>query len=68
MVRRQEVQKSEIALVGMGEIATYLGRSPTTVQKLIREMRFPARKIMGKWESDKEAVDAWRKAQILKSA
>jgi hypothetical protein len=56
--------ESEVALSGMKVISEYVRRSPSTVLSWIRELGFPARKIGGIWESDKELIDQWRKDQI----
>lgn len=52
------------ALTGMKEICQYMSRSEVTVLKLIRDQDFPAKKIGGIWESDKELVDEWLLAEI----
>lgn len=52
------------ALTGMKEICEYMGRSDVTILKLIRDQEFPACKIGGIWEADKDLVDEWRKDRI----
>lgn len=58
--------KPETILSGMKEICLYMNRSEATVLKLIRERRFPANKIGGIWESDRDEIEAWRRGQIKK--
>lgn len=53
------------ALSGMKAICGYMNRSESTVLILIRDCDFPARKILGSWESDTELVDKWRQQQII---
>jgi len=62
MVARDD--KSETALVGMAAICQYMNRGEKTVLNLIRDEDFPARKLGGIWESDKELVDKWRRRRI----
>lgn len=45
---------------GMKAIAAYMQRSEDSVLRLIREYGFPARKILGIWESDTEMIEQWR--------
>lgn len=56
--------KSETALVGMAEICAYVQRSEKTVQDLIKNEGFPAKKLGGIWESDRLLVDKWRRKRI----
>lgn len=51
-------------LSGMKEICRYVGRSESTVLKLIKTEDFPAKKIGGEWTSDTLLVDAWRRKKI----
>ena len=48
------------ALSGMKNICSYMGRSESTMLAIIRDLDFPAKKILGVWESDTELVDKWR--------
>jgi hypothetical protein len=64
MMAGAEVREKNTVLQGMKEICDYIRRSEATVLKLIREEDFPARKICGQWESDKEAITMWRKDKI----
>lgn len=50
----------ETHLSGMKAIAQYIQRSEPTVIKLVRDFGFPARKIAGIWESDKQEISDWR--------
>jgi len=51
-------------LPGMKEITRYCNRSESTILKWIRVCGFPAVKILGSWESDKDLIDKWRQNQI----
>jgi hypothetical protein len=60
---------TETALSGMKAIADYCGvvglpRTYASITQLINQSRFPARKLLGIWESDKEMIDQWRKKYI----
>lgn len=55
------------SLTGKKRIACYANRSWATVLKWIKDDHFPATKIDGIWESDKEMIDNWKKNKILKS-
>jgi hypothetical protein len=48
----------------MKAICDYVKRSESTVLDWIRNWNFPAQKIGGIWESDRELIDQWRKEQI----
>ena len=62
------VKRPDKLLQGMKEICAYVNRSETTVLSWIRNLEFPASKLNGGiWESDKEAIDKWRKEQIEKN-
>ena len=52
------------ALVGMKQICDYYGRSEASILRLILNDGFPASKVLGVWESDKELIDQWRKENI----
>ena len=54
------------SLVGKQEIKAYTRRSWQTIQAWIDTENFPARKIGGVWESNKDLVDEWRRNNILK--
>ena len=51
-------------LSGMKEICQYCGRSEATILRLIRDEGFPAVKIGGSWESDREEITTWRREKI----
>ena len=57
---------SETALSGMKEITSYVGRSESTVLEWVRKLGFPAKKIGGQWESDRNLIEEWRLNQIKK--
>jgi len=59
--------RENTALIGMRAICDYVNRSESTVLGLIRHEDFPAKKIGGIWESDKELIDDWRRQQIVKN-
>ncbi len=61
-------KNTNTALSGMKEICGYLKRSERTVLNLIRLQKFPAKKLGGVWESDKELIHLWRKKQIQHQA
>lgn len=52
--------KNDTQLSGMKAICEYIQRGETTVLKLIKEYKFPAKKLLGVWEADKILVDEWR--------
>jgi len=52
------------ALSGMKAICQYVNRSESTVLHWIRDLDFPAHKIGGIWESDRNLIDEWRRQQI----
>jgi len=59
------VKRSSTALQGMKEIGAYVNRSEATVLDWIRNLDFPANKMDGGiWESDKTAIDDWRRKMI----
>lgn len=47
-------------LIGLSEIAEYERRTRRYVRHLIDYHGYPARKIMGAWESDTVAIEGWR--------
>ena len=56
--------KNDQRLSGLKEISIYSDRPWKVIRKWIREKRFPARKIDGRWESYKGLVDQWFEEQI----
>ncbi|HBJ74415.1 MAG TPA: hypothetical protein DDY86_02570 [Syntrophaceae bacterium] len=57
------------ALSGMKQIQEYcrsisLASSESSIIKMITDYGFPARKLCGIWESDKEYIVEWRKKLI----
>ena len=48
-------------LIGTKEISDYTGRSWPTIARWIREEGFPAKKMEGVWESNKDLIDEWRR-------
>jgi hypothetical protein len=63
------LKSAKTALSGMNAIRDFcrsinLASSEVTVIKMIRESGFPAKKLGGIWESDKEAIVDWRKKFI----
>ncbi len=53
-------------LSGQDEISVYCGRCWRVVIRWIKDLNFPAVKIDGRWESDKDLIVEWRKRQIGK--
>lgn len=54
-------------LVGKKAICAFCGRSWQVVKGWIEREGFPAKKMEGVWESDKDLISSWRKDQILKT-
>ena len=54
----------EKILVGMKEIEQYVGRPGNTIKLWIRDNNFPAVKINGRWESNTELIDTYRRRRI----
>lgn len=57
------------ALSGMTAIRDFcrsinLPSSEVTIIQLIKEEEFPARKLGGVWESDKEEITSWRRSRL----
>jgi len=52
-------------LTGMKEISDSMGRSEDSVLRLIREYNFPAKKVLGIWESNRELIEDWQKNMLL---
>ena len=48
-------------LIGMKAICGYVNRSESTVINWIRDMDFPATKIGGIYEAEKDEINTWRK-------
>ena len=47
-------------LSGKSAICQFVGRGWATVEQWILEKGFPAKKILGIWESDSNLITAWR--------
>ena len=58
------MEAKDVILSGRKEIEKYVNRPWNVIRKWINEKGFPAAKIDGRWESDKEEIIAWRKKQI----
>jgi len=58
-------QKSNSWIGGKREICGHVGRAWRTIERWIKEEGFPARKIDGRWESDLQLIDEWRRNRIL---
>lgn len=54
------VQPPAGQLDGLESIAAYAGVSKNTLKGLIKNEKFPAGKIGGKWGSTEGAIDNWR--------
>ena len=57
----------ESGLHGMKSICAHMGKSETTVLKLIRHENFPATKICGEWVSDPALIAGWRQEKIRRA-
>lgn len=53
-------------LVTMDEICEYVGRNVVTIKKWIKEEKFPAIKVDGRWESNTLLIDKFRQQRIEK--
>jgi excisionase family DNA binding protein len=51
-------------LVGLENIAAYIGRSRPTTRKMVQESSLPARKLGGRWQSSKKLLDKYIKRQL----
>ena len=51
-------------LSGKRAICNFVGRGWATVEKLILQEGFPAKKIAGIWESTPELITEWRNSKI----
>ncbi len=47
-------------LSGMKAICAYMQRSESSVLRLIRDYDFPAKKLMGVWETHTLLIERWR--------
>lgn len=55
------------SLIGIENIRKYYPRSESTIMSLIFHGDFPAKKINGRWESNKDLIDDWQKKQVAKT-
>jgi excisionase family DNA binding protein len=46
-------------LLTVQEVATYLRKSRSTVYRLTREGRLPAKKVGGTWRYSRKSLDEW---------
>ncbi len=53
-------------LVTLEEIAEYTGRNRKTIKKWVEEENFPAVKVDGRWESNRELIDEFQRQRIKK--
>jgi len=65
-----EPGKTGSALSGMTAIRDFnrsinLASSEASVIQMIRDEEFPAKKLGGIWESDKDMIIAWRKSRLV---
>lgn len=58
------MKKPATALLTMQEITEYTGRNRATIKRWIREDNFPAVKIDGRWESNTDLIDEFRRRRI----
>lgn len=59
--------QSKEVLIGMKAIAQYTGRDRATIKKWVERDNFPAVLIDGRWESNTELIDRYRKERIAKA-
>jgi len=55
------------SLTGRKAIVNYVGRSWQTIKHWIDTQAFPAIFFCGRWESDTDLIDQWKRAQITKA-
>jgi hypothetical protein len=60
------MRKNENRLSGVKAICSYTERPWETIYLLIREDKFPATKIKGRWESLTYLIDEWFAEKIRK--
>jgi excisionase family DNA binding protein len=48
-------------LLNVREVAQYLRKSPSTIYRMAREKRLPAKKVGGTWRFSQKALDEWIK-------
>lgn len=58
------MSKNDQRLSGVKEISSYSERPWEVIHQWVREKKFPARKIDGRWESFKGMIDKWFEDQI----
>lgn len=58
------MKKAITTLLGMKEIMDYTGRNRIIVMKWIENDNFPAVKVDGRWESDTDLIDEYRRRRI----
>ncbi len=59
-----EMRDPSRPLIGSKEIESYCGRCWEVVSLWIKEKKFPAKKIDGRWEAFPDRIDNWRKKRI----
>ena len=69
MTEKAFLESAKTALSGMVAIRDFcrsinLASSEASVIQMVRESGFPAKKLGGIWESDKESIVDWRKKYI----
>ncbi|MDO5675597.1 MAG: hypothetical protein Q4G66_11895 [bacterium] len=52
------------SLIGIEDIVAYTGRPWNSVEQWIDEGGFPAAKIDGRWESNTDLIDSYRKQRL----
>lgn len=50
-------------LMSLGQVATYLGVSNTTIYRYVKRKKIPSLKIGRIWKFRKEKIDAWLEKQ-----
>lgn len=51
----------------VGEVSESLRLGPSTIYKLLKENKLPARKIGGRWRISRRALDEWIEGDMTKS-
>jgi len=51
--------RSTMGIIGVKEVAEYLGLAEVTIYRLLAKREIPAKKIGGQWRFMKEDVDRW---------
>lgn len=61
---KQENESNGNALIGIENIRKHYPRSESTIMDLIFNAGFPAKKVNGRWESNKKSIDRWQQKRV----